>query len=127
MRGFIGATVRLYGYPGLFKLESLPDTEAARLQRGIYDFYAVSNGKSHFSGFGVLDSSIVEINGDPVPLLSCPMAPPAWDYPHYPEFDYQDGPQARGAEAAQAWQAREEKPIPAVARPNMETWQKISV
>lgn len=78
LRGKIGATVRLYGYPGTFKItDTCPDNSPykwfVRPIRGDFE-----NG----SGFGVSDGSLVEVNGKRTALLSLPIAPPATDYPY---------------------------------------------
>jgi hypothetical protein len=54
---------------------------------------------------GAPDSSVVEINGEAVPMLSCPIAYPAGDYPHKPEFDYSVGPQSNGRRVVERWEA----------------------
>lgn len=73
------ATVRLYGFPGTYPLE---------IHQGRP--YATRNGQLLFP---VSLASIVELNGQPTPLRSCPLVPPASDYPHKPMFEYDDGPQ----------------------------------
>jgi hypothetical protein len=75
LRGRIGATVRLYGYPGTY---TLGPTTALQ-----YNWHASPMGHPS-RGFPVLDASIVEVDGQPVPLISWPIAPPASDYPHGP-------------------------------------------
>ena len=87
----IGDSVRLYGYPGTFVVEA----ETC----GPYEFIVAKGRLS----FGALSASVVEINGQPVPMLSCPIAPPASDYPHEPRFDYVDGPAASGERVIDAW------------------------
>lgn len=77
LRGFIGATVRLYGYPGTFKItgvcpENSPYKWFVRPIRGDWDG----------GGFGVSDGSIVECDGKRTALLSLPISPPATDYPY---------------------------------------------
>jgi hypothetical protein len=56
--------------------------------------------------FPASDVSVVERNGEPLPLLSAPIAPPAPDYPHEPQFDYSDGPQSLGIDALRIWRER---------------------
>ena len=87
-----GDRIRLYGFKGIFVVSVTTND--------LYDFHA-----THESGpdWPALDDSVVEINGVPVPMLSCPIAPPASDYPHIPLFDYSDGPQAFGKAAVETW------------------------
>jgi hypothetical protein len=69
----------------------------------MFDWYAVPEGQPGYTGFGVPDGSIVEVDGQPCPLLSAPLAPPAADYPHTPQFDYDDGPQSLQEDALARW------------------------
>jgi hypothetical protein len=92
--------VRLYGFRGLFEVSATHDKN--------YDFYATPidcDGLPRASGWAATDSSVVEINGAPVPLLSAPITPPADDYPHDPQFDYSDGPQSLAVSALAMWHA----------------------
>ena len=71
-----------------------------------HDFRAVplmETDEGPMRGFSVVEASIVEINGDPVPVLSAPLCPPADDYPYAPTFDYNDGPQALAEDALRKW------------------------
>jgi hypothetical protein len=92
-----GDIIRLYGYPGTFL--------AASTTSASYDLWAmpIRDGLARPGGFPALDASLVEINGQPVPCLSCPIAPPAEDYPHMPLFEYDDGPEENSREAINAW------------------------
>lgn len=87
----VGDVVRLYGYPGTFVVATSTSKP--------YDFI-VEKGRL---AFGALAASVVEINGQPVPMLSCPIAPPASDYPHEPRFDYTDGPAFLAEDAISRW------------------------
>lgn len=95
----IGDVVRLYGYRGHF--EVMPTTT------GRPDaFYASSLSKPN-CGWSALECSVVEINGQPVPLLSCPIAMPADDYPHEPQFAYIDGPEDNGHHILAKWKEQQ--------------------
>jgi hypothetical protein len=93
-----GDKVRLYGFPGLF--------EVSHTSSKLHDFYATpidGAGLPRNSGWPASDASVVEINGQPVPLLSAPLVPPSDDYPHTPTFDYSDGPQSLAESAIALW------------------------
>lgn len=90
----IGDKIRLYGYPGMFEITCLVPGEIP--QCGVRRSDSQELFKSPLS-------SIVELNGKPVTMLACPIAPPAADYPHTPRFDYTDGPQELAVEAVVAW------------------------
>lgn len=92
----VGDVVRLYGYPGQFTVMPFtPKYESRDEQVGV--------GRDGEFLFPALTSSIVEINGAPVPMRSCPISHPASDYPHVPEFDYDDGPAGNAVDAVRAW------------------------
>ena len=93
MRVKTSDVVRLYGYPGTFHV-------ICAIIEG--KFWALPFNLEH-GGWLATDSSVVEINGQPVPLLSCPIMPPAGDYPHEPQFEYSDGPPENAAEALKLW------------------------
>ena len=90
-----GDRVRLYGFPGTF--------EVWVTTSDLYDFHAKPIEQSRNTGFPALAKSVVEINGKPCPCLSAPIAPPASDYPHLPQFDYDDAPQSLALSAVNAW------------------------
>jgi hypothetical protein len=100
LRGKPGSIVRVYGFPGLFRL--------AHTSRTPWDWLAWPIGAEPFNGFGVSDKSLVEVDGNPCPLQSCPLAPPAPDYPHAPTYDYDDGPADCATWALKQWHADEE-------------------
>lgn len=89
-----GDVVRLYGFPGTFLVQEYDGKHG--------DFFALPLGRIH-GGWPALESSIVEINGEPVPLQSAPLVPPSKDYPWEPLFDYTDGPQTLGQSALRQW------------------------
>lgn len=92
--------VRLYGFPGTFVC--VPHHSAIYGEDGCYVYRPYPDGGQGI-GFPASQRSIVEVNGVPCPLLSAPLAPPAKDYPHVPQFDYDDGPQELGQEALRYW------------------------
>jgi hypothetical protein len=96
-----GDVVRIYGYPGTFTAygDTTPRTAAVPTIR-------VYRNDPQRDAVTMSLSSVVEINGTPVPLLSCPIAAPAADYPHEPLFDYDDGPEGNAVAAARAWRNR---------------------
>ena len=98
----LGRVIRLYGYPGQF-MASRPDWPHHRGPYRVGEFYATPLGKSEFCGFTMFCYSVVEIDGIPQPLRSCPIAMPAADYPHTPMFDYDDGPQENAREILAKW------------------------
>lgn len=104
LRARVGDVVRLYGFPGTFELLGVGGRVRETTER-LYDFYAESTAKIDGAtvGWPIRDESIVEINGMRVPLMSCPIAEPADDYPHEPAFDYHDGPEENGKQAHAAW------------------------
>jgi hypothetical protein len=67
----IGQSVRVYGYPGQGVVKSNDIDRHGRI--------GIKLG-GHVLPF--CDSSIVEIDGDAVPIQSCPIVPPASDWPH---------------------------------------------
>lgn len=93
-----GDTVRLYAFPGVFVIG-----EPFIASAGYNGIYVRRPTGRHCDGFPISPRSVVEINGRPVPLMSCPIDKPAADYPHTPQFDYDDGPQERAAEVLEAW------------------------
>lgn len=95
-----GDLIRLYGYPGRFVAE--PCTSYVYGDRGLW---VRPEGEPESSGFPAHATSVVELNGVPLPLLSAPLVPPADDYPHVPRFDYTDGPQELAQDALAKWQA----------------------
>lgn len=97
MRIAKGDIVRLYGYRGLFRVASEP-----RLDGVVFNAESVNDSRIWFSA---QSASVVERNGEPLPLLSCPIDYPASDYPHLPMFDYSDGPQRNGQDAIDHWQS----------------------
>jgi hypothetical protein len=97
--GRTGAIVRLYGFPGTFRIIR-PYTTG-------YDWLVSRDGAPEHSSFPTCDASIVEIDGAPVPLRSAPLSPPAPDYPHTPTFNFNDGPQSLATHTISLWQ-----PIP---------------
>lgn len=70
-----GATVRLFGYAGVFTLRPY-----SRLG---FRWGVERDGSGVL--FGVSVSSVVELDGQPFPVGSLPIAPPAADYPHAPK------------------------------------------
>jgi hypothetical protein len=95
----IGDMVRLYGFPGLFLVSSGVRQGAVC---GVFNAESVKDSRLWFSAN---ESSVVERNGRPVPCLSAPVAFPAVDYPHEPQFDYTDGPASLGESAVEWWKA----------------------
>lgn len=96
----VGDVVRLYGYPGTFVVgQDAP----WRVYGEEGCFVSRADG---LGGFATSVRNIVEVNGVPVPLLTAPIAPPAEDYPHEPQFDYDDGPASLGEEALRIWRER---------------------
>ena len=85
LRGRIGASVRLYGYPGRYRIEDA----------GRHGYSWVVRPEFGTVGpFAVCDSSLIEVDGAPVALLSWPLGPPADDFPadRYPiELRPQEG------------------------------------
>lgn len=106
-----GDTIRLYGYPGVFTVcePTKPIVPASFPQIGV-----ARDGKHLWNSN---ERVVVEHNGQPLPLRSCPIVAPAYDYPHKPEFDYTDGPKARGLEALSCWLRMREVPNPVVTLP----------
>ena len=92
----IGDTVRIYGYPGLFNV-------APSTVDGCFLAEPHANPRGAWTQS---ELSVVARNGQPLPLLSCPIAPPAEDYPHEPTFDYTDGPAVNAADALKMWKAK---------------------
>ena len=81
-----GASVRLYGYPGVFLVDHYDVDDLKDSQ-----FVLVPVRRSTGSVlFNVPITSIVEIDGEPVSLRSRPIAPPASDYPHVLKYDFRD-------------------------------------
>jgi hypothetical protein len=96
----IGDVVRLYGAPGLFRVDPY--------HGDLYDFLAVST-RDERRRFRAVECDIVEIEGRPVPCLGAPLAPVADDYPHEPTFQYTDGPRALAEEVLREWRQRREQ------------------
>lgn len=90
----VGDTVRLYAIPGTFSVCSVQDDRAIPL------ITVERDGERLFDS---PQSSVVEHNGHPMPLRSCPLTHPALDYPHEPTFDYSDGPQLYAEDAMHIW------------------------
>ena len=78
LRGYVGAVVRLFGMPGQFKLG---ETTGRRCG---YHWNAVpiESDRLPNGGFSIVDSSIVEIDGQAVALRTLPLTGPALDYPY---------------------------------------------
>lgn len=98
-----GDIVRLYGFPGTFTARELRrDMPALWLE--LYDFHAERfNEQGYKCGWPTSVKSIVEINGEPCPLLACPITLPAEDYPHKPTFCYDDGPAENAERICRLW------------------------
>lgn len=96
-----GDTVRLYGYPGTFT--------AGPIVRPPFIFKVSAPRRGFTLEFNTPLSTVVEINGIPCPLQSCPLDMPAEDYPHAPTFDYDDGPKNYAKEILARWNRRREQ------------------
>jgi len=92
MKSKVGDVVRWYGCCGVF--------DVSKIEGG--KVFVARDGKELF---WIVDSSIVEVNGIPFPLNSCPIVPPAEDYPHEPKFEYNDGPAGNGEWAYKQWKS----------------------
>ena len=69
-----GDTIRLYGYSGTFVVVGV-------YSKPLGEFVGVTRSRNGGRElFQQHESSIVEVNGEPKPLQSCPIAPPALDY-----------------------------------------------
>lgn len=98
----IGDSVRTYGFCGVYTVQPVqPDSFGVRPESVF-----IQRNDNPYGGFPVPESSIVEVNGVAVPLLSAPIVPPATDYPHVPQFEYTDGPQSLGQDALRIWKER---------------------
>lgn len=91
----LGDRIRLYGYPGTFTVHQYTGTRAGM-------FVAVCDQDDRVR-WPANEATVVEVNGEPLPSLSAPIAPPAADYPHLPRFAYDDGPQELGREVLRRW------------------------
>ena len=92
-----GDTIRLYGYSGTFVVVGV-------YSKPLGEFVGVTRSRNGGRElFQQHESSIVEVNGEPKPLQSCPIAPPALDYPHVPQFEYNDGPAHIAEELVKEW------------------------
>lgn len=107
----LGDTIRLYGYPGVF---TVGPTNRAPVLPQYAEIGAYRDGHHLWNA---LEVSVVEHNGRPIPCRACPIVAPAYDYPHKPEFDYTDGPKARGLEALSCWLRMQEVPNPVAVLP----------
>lgn len=89
----VGTKVRLYGYPGIFTYDG-PYTKASKYPQGMF-----SRGKISFP---LPYCSVVEYEGKPLAMIGTPMAPPALDYPHEPQFVFSE----EDGVSYEVWKAR---------------------
>lgn len=100
----LGDVVRLYGFPGTFRVTTEP-RESPRLNTRTFVAESLL-GQEPRPWWSAVESSVVECNGQPLPLLSAPIAHPAADYPHEPQFQYDDGPESLGVECVAWWHSQ---------------------
>lgn len=100
----VGTTCRIFGYPGTWEYLGFHD----KIDNRERHMFRKWQSETRDLEIPFLLESVVEINGEPVPMLSCPIAYPALDYPHKPLFDYNDGPKENAAEAVKFWEERRE-------------------
>jgi hypothetical protein len=98
MKAKVGDTIRIYAYPGTFEVTRIVDNPGSK-----HAEHKIFVGRDGMELFWTIDSSIVEVNGVPYPLNSCPLNAPASDYPHTPMFEYTDGPFDNAGWALQQW------------------------